>query len=312
MHGSLSEPLQRQLHEFAVDIPAGNDKALAYAAAKFWENGFVLLLGVYDAAQTDALHAACRNVAEKHLLKCTASGIDYGPGRCTMLPEISSKQKEYLGLIRDDAHIQLLAELHGDRWGRFSVTKFGGDFNYNAGCSYWLGTQPLHTDFTQCKPFTPWEGNSDDPPCLHAWQPPAIASSVACHDIGELEGPIRSMTWKQMAEWGSFTSRWVPSLAEELAFESHRPGLVATKIMMPKGSVLIRDVRVFHGGGWNQSPGSWPERVRFLPGIITCGFNFQHSSFYRPARAVPLDYYNEWQQDASVNPALIHYVVKRR
>ena len=167
MHGSLSERLQRQLHEFGVDVTDDN-KALACAAARFWENGFVLLLGVYDAADMDALHAACRAVAKTHILRSEAIGMDYGPGRSTMHAEISSKQKEYLRLIKDDAHMQLLADLHGDRFGRFSVTKFGGDFNYNVGCCYWSGTQAMHTDFTACKPFTPWEGKDDDPPCMHA------------------------------------------------------------------------------------------------------------------------------------------------
>ncbi len=299
---SLAESHLRALTAFAVD--STQEGALDLAAAKFWENGFVMLLGVHGSEDMDALHRACHSAAPQHM---AVPRMYRGLGRYSMHSAVASQQPEYVDLVKDDIHIQLLANLHGDRWGRFSVTKFGGDFNFRIPtASYWTGTQPLHTDFNACKPFTPEEGDPNDPPCMHVWQPPTIASSVACHDISELDGPFRTMTWNQMAAWGCFTNRSIPTLEDELRFQTHCPELVAHKLVMPRGSVLVRDVRVFHAGSWNK----FPLRTRFLPGFLSCGFGYVHTAGYRPAREVPSELFYQWERKSNCDHSLIHYIVQ--
>jgi len=79
----------------------------------------------------------------------------------------------------------------------------------------------------------------------------SLAISVALHDIDVRGGPIRAVPWDVLNDY----SMYPKDVADESPDGS-------TSILMRKGQILIRDVRVAHGGSPNLL-----DFDRFLPGL---------------------------------------------
>ena len=87
-----------------------------------------------------------------------------------------------------------------------------------------------------------------------------MAFSVAVHNIDPCTAPIRMSKWSSMQQWLDETGGLETPATEEL-----EPSWLASRLPMPRGAVLARDVRLWHGGSSNLT-----NVKRSLPGWVIC------------------------------------------
>ncbi len=159
----------------------------------------------------------------------------------------------------------------------------GGDFCLPGAIEY----QPLHSDMSDVREFTTKSGRKlrfgsfKDPRGLMNYRdlPP---TNVVCNffvvDSTPLNGPIRQIAGTQNSQAP------IPSLEEEPAWMK-----LATLCPAPAGSVVLRDMRTWHGGTPNVS-----DEVRAIPNV----------EFYAPwyiepqPRSVPREIYDSLSDHA--------------
>ena len=108
-------------------------------------------------------------------------------------------------------------------------------------------------------------GECTDFQCLHSdlngqkWQSkeeiPVVSVSLTLEDWGPLNGAMRIVDRDAMQTWGEDP----PSLQDELQF---RPQWLASRLYIPAGALIFRDIRVWHGGVPNGSG-----KTRYMPSI---------------------------------------------
>ena len=158
----------------------------------------------------------------------------------------------------------------------------GGDFvsGGDVGSKY----QRLHSD------IGPWDCESDDQVeqlCV-PFPPPYISANIAVQHIGSDNGPMRIIPGSQTICCTAYRERVViPSCTEE-------PESWLASVLQPMhpGDILVRDVRVLHGGTPNRSL-----ETRFLPSLEFATRSLRnHSTGEWPARwemqaSLPMEHY---------------------
>lgn len=170
----------------------------------------------------------------------------------------------------------------------YAITGAGGDF-----CEGWVREfQPLHSDYGRARPLKgpPWWSEGDFP--VHDKDmPPMISANYVVQPLTRWNGATRLIPWAEMDRYVTEVSgsgavstdpeiklppplatdpqtfryyKKDPEVAPLLGQELHRrPRWLASRIFpLDAGDVIIRDVRVWHGGCPNLS-----REPRYLPSI---------------------------------------------
>ena len=228
----------------AMDIQSLQDQ--------FYQNGWVVLKGcVSDLGLLSDLTATASHVADLHKKKDWNTRAPFDGLRFNLANNFNYKCSGYLSCMKDGHIVELLTALFGtDEW---MYDQLGGDAVWPAAAA-----QQTHSDDPGCDPLHV----TDKPGTRHpneAWKddirPGVISCSVCISDTGVDDAPIRVWTWDEMLSTGFMP----PSLEDE---QSDVATYEPRKLCMSVGDVLVRDVRVWHGG--SEHNGILP---RVLPSI---------------------------------------------
>ena len=210
----------------SVSCRAAN--ALGAAANAFWLDGAVVLEDAIPEAVCDDFYSdVLARLSMGHLHTALRSGGVAG-SRLNWRGD-ASLQHLYLPILQHALLRDLLIKLVG--WHRW--IKLTGDVVF----PHCDEDQELHSDWGSCMPLhspPQWEAWS----CKHAWTPPTIVVSLVLETQTLVKAPLRLLNWSSMA---SLRSRWPPTSLCQSVRDSVCVGV-------PKGALIVRDVRVWHGG----------------------------------------------------------------
>ena len=219
----------------------------------FRRDGFVLVRDVLNDEQIDQLAAGCNEVVaqvmeldEDH--KGNRGRLRYSFGGCS-LTRSQLHRPAWQMLLELPVVSVLLDAIFGSN--HYALRAASGDFCLPGAVRY----QPLHSDVRDWlsdteSPFSAFHDPSGqlsirDLPC------PYVCMNFLPQDVNRLNGPTRQIPGTQHSR------EPIPSLAEEPEWMR-----LSTVCPAPAGSVLIRDVRAWHGGTPNLS-----EEVRSTPNL---------------------------------------------
>jgi len=252
---SLQSELQENSGLSGLEIchPDETDRA----AELFYRDGFVCVKNVLTADQLNFLRSGCDRVIKEMLALDPDRTGNRGSHRYSFGGASKTGAQlhhpEWAMLVDLPAVSQIVASIFGSS--DYIVRSGGGDFCLPGAIDY----QPLHSDMsdrrvitTQDKKFVfgafaDPEGrmNYRDLPC------PYICCNFLVTDFTNLNGPTRQIPGTQHSQ------QPMPSLEQEPRWMK-----LSTVCPVPAGSVLIRDVRAWHGGTPNLS-----EEIRAIPNV---------------------------------------------
>eukprot|EP00933_Yihiella_yeosuensis_P063642 TRINITY_DN6685_c1_g1_i1.p1 TRINITY_DN6685_c1_g1~~TRINITY_DN6685_c1_g1_i1.p1 ORF type:complete len:309 (+),score=30.07 TRINITY_DN6685_c1_g1_i1:452-1378(+) len=243
----------------------------------FRKHGFVIIKGALDADRRSQLESACRS-AEAEILEVanrSSSGRSAigsrGKGRFSFANASKTgsmfHEKAWAELLECTPLQDMIALLMPDG-GRCVVA--GGDFVLPNTDSY----QPLHSDFRV-------DGDAQKTFDVD-FPPPYISANFVVSHIDSINGPMRIIPGTARVSAGAQRRQLsLPSVDDE-------PSEWKASTLQPlePGDLLLRDVRVLHGGTPNLS-----NKTRFLPSLEFVLDDFRQSRYYKwlEPRSMPED-----------------------
>ncbi|MBT3425649.1 MAG: hypothetical protein HOJ61_06945 [Gammaproteobacteria bacterium] len=231
---------------------------LERAAKLFYRDGFVCVKEVLTADQLSFLRSGCDRVIKEMLDLDPARTGNRGSHRYSFGGASKTggqlHHPEWAMLVDIPIVSEIVSAIFGSA--DYIVRSGGGDFCLPGAIDY----QPLHSDMSDRQVISGRQGkefvfgsfsdpegrmNYRDLPC------PYICCNFLATDFTRLNGPTRQIAGTQRSQ------QPMPSLEQEPAWMK-----LSTVCPVPAGSVLIRDVRAWHGGTPNLS-----EEVRAIPNV---------------------------------------------
>ena len=223
------------------------------AVRQFRRDGFVIVQGVLDATQIETLRTGCAEaIAEITALDPGSEG-NRGAGRYSFggssLTRSQLHRPAWQMLLEIDFVIDLVTAIFGSP--HFVLRAASGDFCLPGTLDY----QRLHSDVRD------W--TSDDESPFSAFHDPTGRTSIrdlpcpyVCvnflpQDVTRLNGPTRQIPGTQHSR------ERIPGLRDEPEWMR-----LSTVCPAPAGSIMVRDVRAWHGGTPNVS-----DAVRAIPNL---------------------------------------------
>jgi len=237
----------------------------------FYRDGFVVVSDVLDAAELATMRRGCDRVIEEILSQDPQRTGNRGTHRYSFGDSNASGQQlhhpEWQMLIDLPRLTPLVTAIFDSP--KYFLRGAGGDFCLPGASTY----QPLHADIGDRRMYGGIEhGSFADPrgiltlrdlPC------PYVSANFLMVDFTAINGPTRQIPGTQHSR------EQPPSLDEEPEWMK-----LSTVCPAPAGSVLLRDVRAWHGGTPNLS-----DEVRSIPSV-----QFYAPWFRDPVRrALPRD-----------------------
>lgn len=223
------------------------------AVRLFKRDGFVVIEDVLNSEQIDFLAAGCNEVINEVLSLDAESRGNRGSHRYSFGGSSMTRSQLHQPAWQMLLEVSVVHELLIRIWGSedYILRAASGDFCLPGAVDY----QPLHSDVRDFKdsktsPFSSfydWRHEVS----LRDMPPPYICANFLPQDVTALNGPTRQIP-------GTQNSRaMIPSLEQEPEWMK-----LSTVCPAPAGSVMIRDVRAWHGGTPNLS-----DHVRSIPNL---------------------------------------------
>ena len=215
-----------------------------HAVTLFRRDGFVVIANVLSDEQTDILAKGCADVVKEilaldHARKGNRGSHRYSFGGCS-LTRSQLHRPEWQMLLDIPAVTDIVTAIFESP--DYVLRAASGDFCLPGAVEY----QPLHSDVRdwQANTTTPFSAFHDprgqltvrDLPC------PYVCVNFLPQDVTRLNGPTRQIPGTQHSRVP------IPTLADEPEWMR-----LSTVCSAPAGSVMIRDVRAWHGGTPNIS-----------------------------------------------------------
>ena len=243
-------------HNGITGLEVLNPDEIDRAVRVFYRDGFVVVRDVLDATQLAALSSACDRVVDEIIAQDPERSGNRGTHRYSFGDANASGQQlhhpEWQMLVDLPRITPLVTAIFGSP--KYFLRGAGGDFCLPGATTY----QPLHSDIGDRREQDGITfGSFHDPrgiltirdlPC------PYVSCNFLMVDFTKLNGPTRQIPGTQHSREN------MPSLAEEPEWMK-----LSTVCPAPAGSVLLRDVRAWHGGTPNLS-----NEVRAIPSVQYC------------------------------------------
>ncbi len=223
------------------------------AVKVFKRDGFVVIADVLDNAQVDQLAAGCNEVINEVVALDTENRGNRGSHRYSFGGSSLTRSQLHRPAWQMLLEVDVVHEILTQIWGStdYILRAASGDFCLPGAVDY----QPLHSDVRDfadaaTSPFSSfydWRRQVS----LRDMPPPYICANFLPQDVTPLNGPTRQIP-------GTHNSRArFPSLEQEPEWMK-----LSTVCPAPAGSVMIRDVRAWHGGTPNLS-----DETRSIPNL---------------------------------------------
>lgn len=246
LYRPLMEPHAQAAHVLApglagVSVVPGEPGWQRDALRIFRQAGILVMRGGLGAEECRRLHECCREASVQALQRSPEG--NRGPDRFSFgvaAPKGSMlDRREWHELLQCEPLLDVL-ELIFPEGGELIAG--GGDFVLG-GCSKY---QQLHSDINIKGVLNV------------QWPPPYVSANFAVHNIDALNGPMRALPGTQaLAGAAAREQRSLPSVDEEPT-----EWLESTLQPLSAGDIIVRDVRVLHGGTPNRS-----QEIRYLPSL---------------------------------------------
>jgi len=207
------------------------------AAQIFWDNGFVIIPDAISIEAANEVLDTCL-AAETEIIRIDSERIgNRGQGRYSFGGAALSGQMFFEPAYRHLINSQSVQGVLDKIWGRgnYCIRGGGGDFVTQQVYEY----QALHADISRL------------PPVFNQHVPPMLVVNFAPQEVTLENGPMRIIP-----QTGIPQNRFPPDLPIEPDDWKH------CTCPLRRGSALLRDLRVWHGGTPN-----WSSSTRFLPCI---------------------------------------------
>jgi len=246
-----SEPGLKGFDVFSPD-------AISAIAKAFHRDGFAVVKDVLSPQALASLQTGCDRVVQEMLSLDPEARGNRGSHRYSFggasLTGAQLHQPEWVELLEVSSVMQMIEAIFGSP--DFIVRSAGGDFCLPGAIDY----QPLHSDISDRKEITLKPGKAlvlgsfSDPEGLVDYRDlpcPYISCNFLTSDWTSLNGPIRQIPGTQRSH------QPIPSLDQE-------PDWMRVSRLFPlkAGSIILRDVRAWHGGTPNVS-----QFVRCMPNV---------------------------------------------
>ena len=213
----------------------------------FYRDGFVVVRDVLDADQVAFLRRGCKREAEEVIAahpdgKGNRGTYRYSWGGASLTNSVLHR-KEWVMLVDLPPLTPIVTAIFGSS--DYHVRRAAGDFCMPGAIEY----QPLHSDINDhVGGFFDPRGITTirDLPC------PVVCCNFLAQDFTKTNGPTRQIPGTQHSREN------IPGLAEEPLWMKY-----STVCPAPAGSVLIRDIRAWHGGTPNLT-----SEMRAIPNCI--------------------------------------------
>ena len=243
------EPLRRDLeaHNGMPGLEILRPEEVDRAVRIFYRDGFVVVRDVLDRDQVKFLRRGCeREAGELVAEDPNGNGIRgnyrYSWGGASLTNSVLHRE-EWVMLVDLPAVTPIVTAIFGSA--NYHVRRAGGDFCLPGAIEY----QPLHADIgDRAGAFFDPRGilTIRDLPC------PVVCCNFLAQDFTRTNGPTRQIPGTQHSREN------IPGLAEEPLWMKY-----STVCPAPAGSVLIRDIRAWHGGTPNLT-----NEMRAIPNCI--------------------------------------------
>jgi len=251
------------------------------AAERFEKDGFVIIRGAVGEEKTERIRDICGKIFEKCLK--SGKGGNRGENRYSVSASRCLKINDLANLLLNNEEVINTVRLIFKRGGRPEfqndkpyVSRIGGDF-----CDKGAEDQELHSDMKKSRPLDKSENrkigelreemrkileieDQEDREeerkevvremaelAIHDKKTPILCADFCLENF--TDGAIRMVKWEEMREGDP------PGREEEIDL-IEKGKLKRIEIKMERGDVLLRDIRVWHGGTRKLSEG-----CRFLP-----------------------------------------------
>ena len=213
----------------------------------FYRDGFVVIQDVLTPEQVHFLRDGCEREANK-IIAIDPKGVgNRGPyrypyGGASLTNSVLHKE-EWVMLVDLPTVTPIITSIFGSA--NYHIRRAAGDFCLPGAIQY----QPLHTDIVDnVDQFHDPRGITTirDLPC------PAVCCNFLAQDFTSLNGPTRQIPGTQQSHHP------IPKVDQEPEWMKY-----STVCPAPAGSVLIRDLRAWHGGTPNVT-----ETMRAIPNAI--------------------------------------------
>lgn len=235
------------------NLPILTPKDVDQAIHLFKRDGFVVIADALTAEQTDQLARGCDEVISEIVALDADNRGNRGSHRYSFggssLTRSQLHRPEWQMLLEVPVIHEVMSAIFGST--DYILRAASGDFCLPGAVDY----QPLHSDVSDWRgagksPFSSfydWRGQVS----LRDMPPPYICANFLPQDVTPLNGPTRQIP-------GTQNSRaHIPGLDEEPEWMR-----LSTVCPAPAGSVMIRDVRAWHGGTPNLS-----DATRSIPNL---------------------------------------------
>ena len=224
-----------------------NPDEIDRATQIFYRDGFVVIQDALTPEQVRFLRSGCEREA-KEIIAIDPKGIgNRGPYRYSYggasLTNSVLHREEWVMLVDLPTVTPVIASIFGSS--KYHIRRAAGDFCLPGATEY----QPLHTDIADTV------GGFHDPrgittirdlPC------PAVCCNFLAQDFTRLNGPTRQIPGTQQSRHP------IPKVDQEPEWMKY-----STVCPTPAGSVVIRDLRAWHGGTPNVT-----QEMRAIPNAI--------------------------------------------
>lgn len=248
---ALREHLQAHSGIPGLQILEADDRA--QIKRLFHRDGFVVIAGVLSEEQVDFLAAGCNEVMREIVAVDAEHQGNRGSHRYSFggasLTRSQLHRPEWQMLLELEVVQEIVADLFGSP--HFNLRAASGDFCLPGAVDY----QRLHSDVgdwvdDKRTPFSAFHDPNGtmsirDLPC------PYICVNFLPQDVTRLNGPTRQIPGTQRSRAP------IPALEEEPEWMR-----LSTVCPVPAGSIMIRDVRAWHGGTPNLS-----DQPRAIPNL---------------------------------------------
>ena len=213
----------------------------------FYRDGFVVIQDVLTPEQVHFLRDGCEREANK-IIAIDPKGVGnrgpyrYSYGGASLTNSVLHKE-EWVMLVDLPTVTPIITSIFGSS--NYHIRRAAGDFCLPGAIQY----QPLHTDIVDnVDQFHDPRGITTirDLPC------PAVCCNFLAQDFTSLNGPTRQIPGTQQSHHP------IPKVDQEPEWMKY-----STVCPAPAGSVLIRDLRAWHGGTPNVT-----ETMRAIPNAI--------------------------------------------
>jgi|TARA_B100001123_G_scaffold208574_1_gene236084 ectoine hydroxylase-related dioxygenase (phytanoyl-CoA dioxygenase family) len=213
----------------------------------FYRDGFVVIQDVLTPEQVHFLRDGCEREANK-IIAIDPKGVGnrgpyrYSYGGASLTNSVLHKE-EWVMLVDLPTVTPIITSIFGSA--NYHIRRAAGDFCLPGAIQY----QPLHTDIVDnVDQFHDPRGITTirDLPC------PAVCCNFLAQDFTSLNGPTRQIPGTQQSHHP------IPKVDQEPEWMKY-----STVCPAPAGSVLIRDLRAWHGGTPNVT-----ETMRAIPNAI--------------------------------------------